>query len=75
MANESQRDAIKLAVSASLAGIEPTDKEQAAAIGAAVDLALGVVEDIGRIATALERLAGAVDGSGELNVYARTTEA
>jgi len=75
MVDESKADAIKAAVAASLAGRDPTDEQEAAAVSAMVDLALGVVEDIDRIATALERLAGAVDVSGELNVYARTTEA
>lgn len=55
-------DKLKLAIASSLAGIEPTKKEQGEALAEAVDMLLGVATDIGRIADALEKLSECADG-------------
>jgi hypothetical protein len=49
-------DAIKLVAAAAVAGIEPTDSEQRAAIAEAVDIAIGFFENVGTIANMLENI-------------------
>lgn len=68
-------EAIKALVAQLGTDKEPSDADTLAAIGEAVDVVIGVADALNRLATAAERLAKAVDDTGELNVYARNADA